>query len=124
MQRHILLIDDEDDIREVTAVSLQTVAGWQVSSARSGVDGIELAKRAVPDAILLDVMMPELDGPATLRLLRNNAVTAQIPVIFLTAKAQSIERERLQAIGAAGTLAKPFNPLTLANQISEILNWQ
>lgn len=124
MQRHILLIDDEDDIREVTAVSLETVAGWQVSSARSGVDGIELARRAVPDAILLDVMMPEQDGPATLRLLRSNAVTAQIPVIFLTAKAQSIERERLQAIGAAGTLAKPFNPLTLANQISEILNWQ
>lgn len=124
MQRHILLIDDEDDIREVTAVSLETVAGWQVSSARSGVDGIELAKRAVPDAILLDVMMPEQDGPATLRLLRNNVVTARIPVIFLTAKAQSIERERLQAIGAAGTLAKPFNPLTLATQISEILNWQ
>ena len=124
MQRHILLIDDEDDIREVTAVSLETVAGWHVSSARSGVDGIELAKRAVPDAILLDVMMPEQDGPATLRLLRSNAVTARIPVIFLTAKAQSIERERLQAIGAVGTLAKPFNPLTLANQISEILNWQ
>lgn len=124
MQRHILLIDDEDDIREVTAVSLETVAGWQVSSARSGVDGIELAKKAVPDAILLDVMMPEQDGPATLRLLRSNAVTAQIPVIFLTAKAQSIERERLQAIGAVGTLAKPFNPLTLANQICEILNWR
>jgi len=124
MQRHILLIDDEDDIREVTAVSLETVAGWQVSSARSGVDGIELAKKALPDAILLDVMMPEQDGPATLRLLRNNEVTARIPVIFLTAKAQSIERERLQAIGAAGTLAKPFNPLTLANEISEILKWQ
>jgi len=105
-------------------VSLETVAGWQVSSARSGVDGIELAKKALPDAILLDVMMPEQDGPATLRLLRNNEVTARIPVIFLTAKAQSIERERLQAIGAAGTLAKPFNPLTLANEISEILKWQ
>jgi len=124
MQRHILLIDDEDDIREVTAVSLETVAGWQVSSARSGVDGIELAKRAVPDAILLDVMMPEQDGTATLRLLRSNAVTARIPVIFLTAKAQSIERERLQAIGAAGTLAKPFNPLTLAAEVSAILGWR
>ena len=124
MQKHILLIDDEDDIREVTAVSLETVAGWQVSSARSGIDGIELAKKAMPDAILLDVMMPEQDGPATLRLLRSNEVTARIPVIFLTAKAQSVERDRLQAIGAAGTLAKPFNPLTLANQISEILNWQ
>lgn len=124
MPKHILLIDDEDDIREVTAVSLETVAGWQVSSAGSGRAGIELARKARPDAILLDVMMPEQDGPATLRLLRNDELTAGIPVIFLTAKVQSIERERLQAIGAAGTLAKPFNPLTLANQVSEILGWQ
>jgi len=124
MRKHILLIDDEDDIREVTAVSLETVAGWQVSSAASGSAGLELAKKALPDAILLDVMMPEQDGPATLRLLRSDEVTAQIPVIFLTAKAQSIEQEHLQAIGAAGTLAKPFNPLTLASQISGILNWR
>ena len=124
MPKHILLIDDEDDIREVTAVSLQTVAGWQVSSAGSGVAGIELARTSLPDAILLDVMMPGQDGPATLRLLRNDKITAKIPVIFLTAKVQSIERERLRAIGAAGTLAKPFNPLTLANQIKEILDWQ
>jgi len=124
MRKHILLIDDEDYIREVTAVSLETVAGWEVSSASSGPAGIELAKKARPDAILLDVMMPEHDGPATLRLLRNDEATAGIPVIFLTAKIQSIERERLQAIGAAGTLAKPFNPLTLANQVSEILGWR
>ena len=124
MPKHILLIDDEDDIREVTAVSLETVAGWQVSSAGSGVAGIELARTSLPDAILLDVMMPGQDGPATLRMLRNDKITAKIPVIFLTAKVQSIERERLRAIGAAGTLAKPFNPLTLANQIKEILDWQ
>jgi len=124
MSKHILLIDDEDDIREVTAVSLETVAGWRVSSAGSGRAGIELARTARPDAILLDVMMPEQDGPATLRLLRNDKVTAEIPVIFLTAKVQSIERERLHAIGAAGTLAKPFNPLTLANQVKEILGWR
>jgi len=124
MRKHILVIDDEDDIREVTAVSLETVAGWRVSSAASGAAGLELAKKALPDAILLDVMMPEQDGPATLRLLRSDEVTAPIPIIFLSAKAQSIERERLHAIGAAGTLAKPFNPLTLASEISEILNWQ
>jgi len=69
-------------------------------------------------------MMPDQDGPATLRLLRKDEVTAKIPVIFLTAKVQSIERERLHAIGAAGTLAKPFDPLTLANEIKKILNWQ
>ena len=124
MRKHILLIDDEDDIREVTAVSLETTAGWQVSSAGSGVAGIELAEKARPDAILLGVMMPDQDGPATLRLLRKDEVTAKIPVIFLTAKVQSIERERLHAIGAAGTLAKPFDPLTLANEIKKILNWQ
>lgn len=124
MRKHILVIDDEDDIREVTAMSLETVAGWQVSSAASGQAGIDLAKQVLPDAILLDVMMPEQDGPATLRLLRDNQITERIPVIFLSAKVQSIEQERLQAIGAAGLLAKPFNPLTLANAISEILNWR
>jgi CheY-like chemotaxis protein len=123
MRKHILLIDDEEDIREVTAVSLETVAGWQVSSADSGLAGLELARKARPDAILLDVMMPERDGPATLRLLHNDEATRGIPVIFLTAKVQSIEQERLEAIGAAGTLAKPFDPLSLADQIKEILHW-
>ncbi len=124
MPKHILLIDDEDDIREVTAVGLEATAGWLVSSAASGIAAIDLARKTVPDVILLDVMMPDQDGPATLRLLRQDEVTAKIPVIFLTAKAQSIEGERLRAIGAAGTLAKPFNPLTLANEIKAILNWE
>lgn len=124
MQRHILLIDDEEDIREVVSLSLETVAGWRVTSAGSGREGIELAKKAMPDAVLLDVMMPGQDGPATLRLLRSDETTAQIPVIFLTAKVQSIERERLQGAGAAGFLAKPFNPMTLATEVSQILGWQ
>ena len=124
MPKHILLIDDEQDIREVVALSLETVAGWRVSSAGSGREGIELAKQAAPDAVLLDVMMPGQDGPATLRLLRSDETTARIPVIFLTAKVQSIERERLQGSGAAGFLSKPFNPLTLATEVSAILGWQ
>jgi CheY-like chemotaxis protein len=123
MLKHILLIDDEEDIREVTAMSLETVAGWKVTSASSGFGVVELAKNLRPDAILLDVMMPKQDGPDTLRLLRTDEFTARIPVIFLTAKVQSIERERLQAIGASGTLAKPFDPMTLAAQMSEILGW-
>ena len=123
MRKHILLIDDEEDIREVTAISLEMVAGWQVSSASSGLAGVELAKKVLPDAILLDVMMPDQDGPETLRLLRSDQSTARIPVIFLTAKVQSIERERLQAIGATATLAKPFDPITLAARMSEILGW-
>lgn len=124
MQKHILLIDDEEDIREVVSLTLQTVAGWRVTSAGSGQEGLELAKAASPDAVLLDVMMPGTDGPATLRMLRSDAATATIPVIFLTAKVQSIERERLQGAGAAGFLSKPFNPMTLADEVSEILGWQ
>ena len=124
MSKHILLIDDEDDIREVTAITLETVAGWRVSAANSGPAGVELAKHVVPDAILLDVMMPNQDGPTTLQALRSDASTTDIPVIFLTAKVQVTERERLRAMGAAGILAKPFDPLMLANQISELLGWR
>jgi CheY-like chemotaxis protein len=123
MQKHILLIDDEDDIREVTAMSLEAVAGWRVTCASSGREGIELAKQSTPDAILLDVMMPEQDGPDTLRLLREDDATAKLPIVFLTAKAHATERQRFLEIGATGTLSKPFDPLVLARQISEILGW-
>lgn len=122
MSKHILLIDDEQDIREVTAASLETVAGWRVTSANGGDEGLRLAKRLRPDAILLDIMMPDQDGPDTLRKLRKEQSTAKIPVIFLTAKIYATERE-LRATGAAGALSKPFDPLTLANQISELLGW-
>ena len=121
--KHILLIDDEDDIREVAAMSLETVAGWRVTCASTGMEGIKLAEEAAPDAILLDVMMPDQDGPQTLRLLRQNAKTKSIPVLFLTAKVQAIERKRLQDIGASGTLAKPFDPMKLASEISQTLGW-
>ena len=121
--KHILLIDDEDDIREVAAMSLQTVAGWRVTCASSGEEGIKLAEHAAPDAILLDVMMPDQDGPQTLRLLRQNAKTKGIPVLFLTAKVQAFERQRLKDIGASGTLAKPFDPMKLADEISQTLGW-
>jgi len=123
MLKHILLIDDEDDIREVAAISLETVAGWRVSSAKSGAAGLEMAKQSHPDAILLDVMMPKQDGPDTLRALRGDEATASIPVIFLTAKVEASEHARLRTIGAAGILSKPFNPMTLANQVSELLGW-
>ena len=122
MSRHILLIDDEEDIREVTATSLETVAGWRVTTATCGREGVEMALQVLPDAILMDVMMPGQDGPATLRLLRSHESTAHIPVIFLSAKAQPVDRQ-LKALGAAGTLPKPFNPLLLAQQVSTLLGW-
>jgi CheY-like chemotaxis protein len=123
MTRRILIVDDEDDIREVAQMSLEMVAGWEVIPARSGDEGVRLAAEHRPDAILLDVMMPGMDGPDTARLLRERPETAAIPVILLTAKVQPADRRRLEALGVAGVLAKPFDPMELANQVSALLGW-
>jgi CheY-like chemotaxis protein len=119
----ILIIDDEADIREVTALSLETVAGWQVIVAPSGAQGIRRASLEQPDAILLDVMMPDIDGPTTFQILKQNGTTAHIPVLLLTAKVQGPDRRKLDELGAAAILSKPFDPLTLADQISDVLGW-
>ena len=119
----ILIIDDEADIREVTALSLETVAGWQVIVAPSGAQGIRRASLEQPDAILLDVMMPDIDGPTTFQILKQNGTTAHIPVLLLTAKVQGQDRRKLDELGAAAILSKPFDPLTLADQISDVLGW-
>ena len=123
MTRRILIVDDEDDIREVAQMSLEMVAGWEVIPARSGDEGVRLAAAHRPDAILLDVMMPGMDGPATAERLRASAETAAIPVILLTAKVQPADRRRLESLGVAGVLAKPFDPMELANQVSSTLGW-
>ncbi len=91
----ILIIDDEEDIREVAALSLETVAGWEVMVANSGAQGLARASTYQPDAILLDVMMPGMDGPTTFRELRKNPTTAHIPVLLLTAKVQATDRSAL-----------------------------
>ncbi len=101
-QRRILIVDDEDDIREVAQVSLELVGNYEVLTAASGRDGLERARSGRPDAILLDVMMPDMDGPSTLAELRRDPATRDIPVVFLTAKTQSAERTRLAELGAAG----------------------
>jgi CheY-like chemotaxis protein len=119
----ILIIDDEEDIREVAALSLETVAGWEVVSASSGAQGLVRAIEYQPDAILLDVMMPGMDGPTTFRELRNNPATARIPVLLLTAKVQSSDQRRFADLGVEAILFKPFDPLTLATQISGVLGW-
>src|SRR5579871_2624624 len=121
--KRILVIDDEDDIREVAQVSLELVGQFDVVTASNGRDGVEQARTSQPDAILLDVMMPELDGPSTLAELRADPATQRIPVLFLTAKTQAAERTRLAELGADGILTKPFDPLTLAGQISQTLRW-
>jgi len=122
--RRILIIDDEDDIREVAALSLEATAGWQILTANSGAAGIEIATTEQPDAILMDVMMPEVDGPTTFRIMQENPTIAHIPVLLLTAKVQGVDQRRFAGLGVNGILFKPFDPLTLAQQISDILGWK
>src|ERR1700747_1966083 len=123
MAHRILIIDDEDDIREVAALSLETVAGWDVAMASSGAQGLARAAEYRPDAILLDVMMPGMDGPSTFRELRKNPATAQIPVLLLTAKGQRTTQGRFAARGVEAVLFKPFDPMTLSTQIAGVLGW-
>ena len=123
MPHKILIIDDEDDIREVAALSLESVAGWNVVTANSGAQGLARAIEHQPDAILLDVMMPGMDGPTTFRELRKNAATAKIPVLLLTAKVQSSDQRRFADLGVDAVLFKPFDPLTLSSQIAGVLGW-
>jgi CheY-like chemotaxis protein len=120
----VLIIDDEDDIREVAALSLESVAGWDVVMASSGAQGLARAIEHQPDAILLDVMMPGMDGPSTFRELRANPSTAKIPVLLLTAKVQSSDQRRFADLGVEAVLFKPFDPLTLSDQIADVLGWK
>jgi CheY-like chemotaxis protein len=120
--KQILVIDDENDIQEVTRLSLQLTESWSVMGANSGAAGTLLALSEGPDAILLDVMMPDMDGPSTLRVLQQQGST--IPVIFLTAKVQLADREKYMQLGVRGIISKPFDPLTLGQQIREILAWE
>jgi CheY-like chemotaxis protein len=123
MAHRILIIDDEEDIREVAALSLETMAGWEVVLASSGAQGLARAIEHQPEAILLDVMMPGMDGPETFRELRKNPATAAIPVLLLTAKVQSSDQRRFADLGVQAVLFKPFDPLTLSAQIAGALGW-
>jgi CheY-like chemotaxis protein len=122
--RRVVLVDDEDDIRLVARASLERIAGWKVYPASSGAEGVALVRAELPDAVVLDVMMPGMDGPATLAELRADPATASIPVVFLTAKVQAAERRRLEELGASGVVAKPFDPMTLATELSTALGWE
>ena len=124
MAHKILIIDDEEDIREVAALSLETVAGWNVITANSGAQGLARAIEHQPEAVLLDVMMPGMDGPSTVRELRKNPATASIPILLLTAKVQASDQRRFADLGVQAILFKLFDPLTLAQQISSVLGWK
>lgn len=121
--KRILVIDDEEDIREVAQLSLEMVGGWEVMTASSGREGVAKAQAEKPDAILLDVMMPDMDGPATLEQMQKLPATQQIPVILLTAKVQATDQRRFSELGVAGIIAKPFDPMNLAHQVATVLKW-
>jgi two-component system, OmpR family, alkaline phosphatase synthesis response regulator PhoP len=120
----VLIIDDEDSVREVAQMSLELMAGWTVLTASSGSQGIARARTDKPEAILLDVMMPDMDGPTTYRLLQVDATTRDIPVILLTAKAQASDREEFNRLGVTGLITKPFDPVQLPEQVAALLGWK
>lgn len=122
-QKRILIIDDEESIQTVVQFGLQLSVGWEVLTASSGAEGITTAQRELPDMILLDVMMPEMDGLTTFQALQQQQETKSIPVIFLTAKAQASEKRLFQDTGVNGVITKPFNSLDLAAQICQVLEW-
>lgn len=121
--KRVLVVDNEEYIQEIAKICLETVAAWEVITAGSGTEGIIKAETEQPDAILLDVMMPDMDGVTTFEKLQANPVTQKIPVILLTAKIQANDRRRYSDLGVKTAIAKPFDPLTLANQIAEALDW-
>lgn len=119
--KRLLVIDDEDDIRDVAIVTLEFTRGWTIESADCGSRGVETARAFRPDVILLDVMMPDLDGPATFRMLQSLDDTRDIPVIFLTAKVQPADLRKFTQLGVRGVIAKPFDPLKLADQVEALI---
>lgn len=124
MTKRILVIDNEAYIREVTQICLETVVGWDVITAGSGQEGIDKAIAEQPDAILLDVMMPDMDGITTFQKLQENPTTQPIPVLLLTAKVQASDRRRYTELGIKAAIAKPFNPTELATEIATAVGWQ
>ncbi len=123
MSKRILLVDDDNDIREVASVSLEAIGGYTVSKASSGQEALERAAAERPDAVLLDVMMPDMDGPTTFARLQGDEATRAIPVILLTAKVQASDRRQLDELAVAAVLAKPFDPLELPGQVARALGW-
>jgi CheY-like chemotaxis protein len=122
-ERTVLIVDDDSDIREIVQFALEMQPGWKVVGEQAGENAVERAVAVRPDVILLDVNLEGMDGPATLGALRADDRTAGIPVLFLTANNRPADVDRLQALGAKGVLAKPFDPLALGSQVSRAMHW-
>lgn len=123
-RQRLLVVDDEAAIREIAQMSLEMVGSYDVRTADSGFECLSKAAADAPDAILLDVMMPGIDGPTTVARLRDAPQTRDIPVIMLTAKVQASDRERFTALpGVVGVIAKPFDPMQLSDEVAGLLGW-
>ena len=122
-EKLIFVVDDEEDIRTIAELGLSLDTDWRIVSLSSGQESVDRAIADRPDAILLDVMMPGMDGLATLKALLADEATQMIPVIFLTAKAQAGDRHHYYAAGVKGVISKPFDPTTLSSQITGLLGW-
>jgi CheY-like chemotaxis protein len=121
--RRILVVDDDDAIREVAQMALEIVGGFEVRTASSGLEAKRLVDQVHPDAVLLDVMMPGMDGPTFLALMRSEESTRALPIVFLTAKIQAGDRRDWDQLDVAGTIAKPFDPMKLPGEIARLLGW-
>ena len=119
--RKILVVDDEQDLRAIANLSLRNIGKWQVTLAASGSQALEILEAERPDLVLLDVKMPELDGPETLRRLRALPAGQHLPVVFMTAIDEPEEHQRLLELGAAAIIVKPFAPLTLPQKVRQIV---
>ena len=119
--KRVLYVDDEPDIREIAELALELDPEFEVRVCASGSEALTIAQEWLPEIVLLDVMMPGIDGPTTLGMLRANPCTHAIPVVFITARVQAGETAKLSALGAAGVLTKPFDPMTLAADVRGFL---
>ncbi len=116
----VMYVEDEPDIRAIAKLALEAVGGFTVELCSSGQEALERAPTFKPDLILLDVMMPGMDGPTTMEALRKQSDTASLPIAFMTAKVQSTEVQRYTDMGAIGVIAKPFDPMQLANTVKRL----
>ncbi|MBK1990677.1 response regulator [Sphaerospermopsis aphanizomenoides BCCUSP55] len=121
--KRLLIIDDEERIRELVQACLEDLGGWDTVTAASGEEGLKIALKEPVDAILLDLSMPDMDGLTVYKQLQANSITQLIPVIILTAKVLPSERSRFVKTGIAGIISKPFQPLTICQEIAKILGW-
>jgi CheY-like chemotaxis protein len=122
-RRRVLVVDDDELILEVAEMSLSMVGGWEVTTATGGLEALECCARELPDAVVMDVMMPGMDGSTAAVLISQDPAISHIPVVLLTAKAQAAEDAQKSQLPVVGVLAKPFDPMTLPAQLSSMLGW-